>query len=38
MSAYIVDPRHIDVLVALALAGPRDLPVSPGTAWTRTRW
>lgn len=38
MSAFLVDKRHVDVLVALALHGPRGGTVSPDTVWHEPRW
>lgn len=38
MSAYMVDPIHIDLLVKVALRGPEGRTVSPGTAWHSPRW
>lgn len=38
MSAFIVSREHVDVIVALALHGPRGQTVSPDTAWHGPSW
>lgn len=39
MSAFVVDRRHIDVILTTALEGPRGVAIHPGSAWSRPfRW
>jgi len=38
MSAFVVDREHIDLLVAVALQGPRGGEVRPDAAWHGPRW
>jgi hypothetical protein len=33
MSAFIVDPAHIDVMLSTAINGPTDNHRSPGSIW-----
>lgn len=38
MSAFMVDKVHVDLLVKVAIEGPRGVPVSPDHAWHRPSW